>query len=511
MPTPPTLKNSPNTSFSPIGNAVPAINTGASKQAPGTASFGKVLAQEINDKSDAPENSSTGANSTPITMKATTSAPSTALNNTPENENAVVNDSKGLKNLEDVKDLKESKDIKDLNDSQNLRESLAIYRAEAREIKETKTDTIAVATSSRQMGLANILHGLIAAYSPNSRTGAPTAGTTQIPADVRTDTSVDAQAERIPTAAQYDGLTLLLPGLVAAHPGKAETDADASAALQSAAGGNPTLWTPGMPAGVATIPARVKHAVETQDIHQGARKEAEIKVELGSRRAGLQQTQFRLPELSPSVETGTPGKPLPEFMPQGSQGLYGESLHIEGLLTAGLPNTSAMPTFIAAEHSAVPTASGTSVQPSPWLEPRIGATGWDNSLGEKVLWMVSNQLQVVELNLNPPDLGPLQVILSIDNDQASATFVSQHVDVRQALEAALPRLKEMMAESGISLGDTTVSADTPQQRGGFERQDSSAPRQGKGGGTMTMSNAKSEDVGMSRIHKDETRLVDTFA
>ncbi len=71
--------------------------------------------------------------------------------------------------------------------------------------------------------------------------------------------------------------------------------------------------------------------------------------------------------------------------------------------------------------------------------------------------MVSQQQQVAELTLNPPDLGPLQVVLSISNDEASATFVSQHADVRQALEAALPRLKEMMAESGITLNSATVS------------------------------------------------------
>ena len=72
--------------------------------------------------------------------------------------------------------------------------------------------------------------------------------------------------------------------------------------------------------------------------------------------------------------------------------------------------------------------------------------------------MVSQQQQVAELSLNPPDLGPLQIVLTVDNDQASAMFVSNNADVRQALEAALPRLKEMMADSGISLGNTTISS-----------------------------------------------------
>ncbi|MDN5752945.1 MAG: hypothetical protein L0H15_06645, partial [Nitrosospira sp.] len=66
MMTLPMLQNSTNNSPSPIGNAVSAANTGASRQTPGAASFGKVLAQEIDDKSDASENSAAEANAAPI-------------------------------------------------------------------------------------------------------------------------------------------------------------------------------------------------------------------------------------------------------------------------------------------------------------------------------------------------------------------------------------------------------------------------------------------------------------
>lgn len=180
------------------------------------------------------------------------------------------------------------------------------------------------------------------------------------------------------------------------------------------------------------------------------------------------------------------------------------------LLAAGLPNTPVPLAAIPAERGIAP-AAGTFAHTAPGLEARIGATGWDNALGQKVLWMVSNQQQVAELNLNPPDLGPLQVVLSITNDQASATFVSQHADVRQALEAALPRLKEMMADSGISLGETTVSADSSQRQGEFEQQDRSPTRNGGNKETMAVPNIKSADIGMGRIHAAGNRLVDTFA
>jgi flagellar hook-length control protein FliK len=144
---------------------------------------------------------------------------------------------------------------------------------------------------------------------------------------------------------------------------------------------------------------------------------------------------------------------------------------------------------------------------APRLEPRIGAVGWDNALGQKILWMISDGSQTVELNLNPPELGPLQVILSVADDQATAMFVSQQPDVRNALEGALPRLKEMMAENGIHLSGATVSSDSPQQQKGFERHDRTDVRYGEAGGTTAV-----PETGVSRNHiRSGSSLVDTFA
>jgi flagellar hook-length control protein FliK len=77
-----------------------------------------------------------------------------------------------------------------------------------------------------------------------------------------------------------------------------------------------------------------------------------------------------------------------------------------------------------------------------------------------MVWMAGRQLQVAELSLNPPELGPLQVTLTISNDQANAQFVSQHAAVREAIESAMPRLRDMLAAGGITLGNASVSADS---------------------------------------------------
>lgn len=77
-------------------------------------------------------------------------------------------------------------------------------------------------------------------------------------------------------------------------------------------------------------------------------------------------------------------------------------------------------------------------------------------LGDRIVWLTARQGQVAEIALNPPHLGPLEVKLSLVGGEAGAQFFSPHPQVREAIEAALPRLREMMAEAGLNLGQTQV-------------------------------------------------------
>jgi flagellar hook-length control protein FliK len=46
------------------------------------------------------------------------------------------------------------------------------------------------------------------------------------------------------------------------------------------------------------------------------------------------------------------------------------------------------------------------------LSARVGSEAWENQVGQKVVYMVGGEEQTASLTLNPPDLGPLQVVLS---------------------------------------------------------------------------------------------------
>ena len=101
------------------------------------------------------------------------------------------------------------------------------------------------------------------------------------------------------------------------------------------------------------------------------------------------------------------------------------------------------------------------------LTPPVGTSAWDQALGQKIVWMVRGGEQSATLTMNPPDLGPLQVALSVTDNQAMVNFTSAQPEVREALETALPRLQEMLKESGIQLGQANVNAGRQQQFAGF--------------------------------------------
>ncbi len=91
------------------------------------------------------------------------------------------------------------------------------------------------------------------------------------------------------------------------------------------------------------------------------------------------------------------------------------------------------------------------------LEVPLGQPKWDQALANRVLWMINNDHLRADLRLNPPQLGPLDVRISIEGDQTNIHFSSPHGVVRESLENALPQLREMLSESGHHQVDVNVS------------------------------------------------------
>ena len=173
-----------------------------------------------------------------------------------------------------------------------------------------------------------------------------------------------------------------------------------------------------------------------------------------------------------------------------------------------LSDLASNPSMRPASQAMLETLHAPNEIASPKLAPTVGTTAWNQALGEKVVWMATGAQQTATLTLNPPDMGPLQIVLNLANDQATASFFSAQPEVRQALEAAFPRLKEMMNEAGIQLEQATVSADTP-------RQDDTSDRQAQRAIPPIAGMDDAISAGLHPIHAPGQQsgrgLVDTFA
>jgi flagellar hook-length control protein FliK len=115
-----------------------------------------------------------------------------------------------------------------------------------------------------------------------------------------------------------------------------------------------------------------------------------------------------------------------------------------------------LPEMIRAANSA--PLQSTSVERS--IETPVSDRNWSGAVAGQVQWMVNNNVQSATLQLSPEHLGPLEVHIDVQSSQVNVTFSASHADTRSALEQSVPRLREIMASGGLTLGQTSVQQET---------------------------------------------------
>ncbi|WP_440875598.1 flagellar hook-length control protein FliK [Thalassotalea sp. PLHSN55] len=82
---------------------------------------------------------------------------------------------------------------------------------------------------------------------------------------------------------------------------------------------------------------------------------------------------------------------------------------------------------------------------------------FSHAVKEKVMLMVNQKLQQVDIRLDPPELGSMQIRVNLQNEQAAVSFTVQNQQAKEALEQNLTKLREMLAESGVDVGDANIN------------------------------------------------------
>jgi len=132
---------------------------------------------------------------------------------------------------------------------------------------------------------------------------------------------------------------------------------------------------------------------------------------------------------------------------------------------------------------------------------------WNQSLGQSVQWMVNQNIQQAEIKLNPPELGMLDIRITVTNDQATVHFTAPNTAVREALELSMPKLREMLEESGVSLADVNVSEHSHEQSETNDNSDKSTASQ-----TSSSEESVNSKTGVDNIsNRMPIGLLDTYA
>lgn len=130
------------------------------------------------------------------------------------------------------------------------------------------------------------------------------------------------------------------------------------------------------------------------------------------------------------------------------------------------PDGAVSPTGTVMTTAMTPTSlhnmANNGTEPSPsrfWMEQPLNLEGdaWADRFAERILWASKNQLHYAEIQLDPPELGALQVRIQVHQDQAQVQFVSPHHQVREAIESSLDRLRDLFQQQGMQLSHSQVA------------------------------------------------------
>ncbi|MGY0620396.1 flagellar hook-length control protein FliK [Lysobacter sp. A378] len=116
-------------------------------------------------------------------------------------------------------------------------------------------------------------------------------------------------------------------------------------------------------------------------------------------------------------------------------------------------------------NSPVRAAAATAATPIPM--PADPDSGFDDALGARIGWLADQRIGRAEIRVSPDHLGPIDVRLHIDGNRVSAEFNSANADVRQALEASVGRLRDMLGQQGLQLAQSDVGSGQSNSSAGY--------------------------------------------
>ncbi|NTS76390.1 flagellar hook-length control protein FliK [Catenovulum sp. SM1970] len=120
------------------------------------------------------------------------------------------------------------------------------------------------------------------------------------------------------------------------------------------------------------------------------------------------------------------------------------------------------------------------------------------AIANAVRFMTNQRIQAAEIRLDPPELGSMQIKVSMNGEQASVSMIVQNPQAKEMLDQAIPKLKEMLEEAGIELGESNI-----EQQAQHQDEQSSGEGYNRANHANAGESLPEEDV----IHTNENKIV----
>ncbi len=130
----------------------------------------------------------------------------------------------------------------------------------------------------------------------------------------------------------------------------------------------------------------------------------------------------------------------------------------------------------------------------PAMTKPLAHPEWSKDLGERIVWMSSRAIPAAEIRLNPQHLGPISVRVDVTDDKATVVFTAQHAAAKEAIEASIPKLREMMGAQQLNLVEVNVSQGSGSDQGRTPAQNFAQTAQDQRQGTDDIAGIGVDDV-----------------
>jgi flagellar hook-length control protein FliK len=149
----------------------------------------------------------------------------------------------------------------------------------------------------------------------------------------------------------------------------------------------------------------------------------------------------------------------------GVENTINRNIHQVNEATRSTASVNEMLTTLASETAQSTAQSVTNAKQVASLQNEalsVYRKDFAGAVKDKVMVMMNQKLQQIEIRLDPQELGNVNVKINLQNEQAVVSFTVQNQQAKEALDQNLGRLKEMLAESGVDVGDANVEQQNKQ-------------------------------------------------